>query len=142
MMDSMQPAQRVIPIASEVAIPVATAGCGDCLHDELRGPVCRSQLGQACAAPQFSGPADELRRLMLALAPLLHLDAATDTADQHAPPLYGGGGLLRALHVHLGEVELQLNVSRHCGGALLADSAFQTLRSLLPDTDIYVDLAG
>jgi hypothetical protein len=35
-------------------------------------------------------------------------------------------------------VELQLAVDPRCGGAELADAAFQTLRRLLPDTDIYV----
>jgi hypothetical protein len=35
-------------------------------------------------------------------------------------------------------VELRLAVPTDCGGALLADTAFQTLRGLLPDTDIYV----
>ena len=141
-MDNMNQAQRVIPIASPVASPAAATGCGDCLHDELQGPICPSLLGQDCAAPQLSGPDDEVRRLMVALAPLLHLDAANDVAGQDAHTQYGAAGLLRALHVQPGEVELQLNVSRHCGGALLADSAFQTLRGLLPDTDIYVDLAG
>ena len=37
-----------------------------------------------------------------------------------------------------GEVDLRLAVARCHGGAALCDSAFQTLRSLLPDTDIYV----
>ena len=54
----------------------------------------------------------------------------------------GTVGLVRALHVQPGEVELRLAVHRHCGGAELADTAFQTLRGLLPDTDIYVTHAA
>jgi hypothetical protein len=33
-------------------------------------------------------------------------------------------------------------LDRSCGGATLADTAFQTLCSLLPDTDIYVTHAA
>ena len=68
--------------------------------------------------------------------------AANDASGLMARPRYDSFGLLRALHVQPGEVELQLNISRHCGGDLLADSASQTLRELLSDTDNYVDLAG
>jgi hypothetical protein len=62
--------------------------------------------------------------LKRALAPVL---GALDTS-----------GLVRALHVADGEVELQLALRADCGGAALADSAFHALRALLPDTDIYV----
>lgn len=37
-----------------------------------------------------------------------------------------------------GEVELVLAVAPRCGTARLAETAFQTLRRLLPETDIYV----
>ena len=99
-------------------------GCGNCLHSAGSGPVCRAALGEACTAPELTGPADELARLLLALTPVL---GALETS-----------GLVRALHVQDGEVELQLAVRADCGGAALADDAFHTLRHLLPDTDIYV----
>lgn len=120
---------RTIPIQSHAP----AAGCGACLHGDDGGPVCRSMLGDACAVPELSGPADEIQRLMTALAPLLGRgeDAALP-ADTR---------LVRALHVQPGEVALRLAVGRDCGAAL-ADSAFQTLRGLLPDTDIYVTLTG
>lgn len=109
-------------------IPIQTAdpkpGCGGCLHSSGSAPVCRAALGEVCAAPEVTGPADTLARLRLALAPVL---GALDTSS-----------LVRALHVHDGEVELQLAVRADCGGAALAEHAFHALRHLLPDTDIYV----
>lgn len=93
----------------------------------------RVALDGACAAPMLSGPADQLQRLLAALAPVLGFDEVPGRCD--------GAGLLRSLQLQPGEVELQLAVGRHCGGAALADQAFQTLRGLMPDTDIYVGLA-
>jgi hypothetical protein len=119
-MPHMGSAMHTIPILSTSATP----GCGACLQSAGSGPVCRAVLGEPCEAPVLVGPADELQRLMTALAPVL---GALESS-----------GLVRALHVQPGEVELQLAVRAGCGGAALADSAFQTLRSLLPDTDIYV----
>ena len=49
-----------------------------------------------------------------------------------------GAGLVRSLRLQPGEVELRLAMPAHCAGAELTDTAFQTLRRLLPDTDIYV----
>jgi len=99
-------------------------GCGNCLQTASSGPVCRAALGEACTAPELTGPADEVARLLQALVPLLGTPQTS--------------GLVRALHVQAGEVELHLAVRADCGGAALADEAFHTLRSLLPDTDIYV----
>jgi hypothetical protein len=123
-MPAMDGAFRTITIHE--ASPAAGApACGACLHDAARGPVCRAVLDEPCLAPQLSGPADQLARLMAAL--VLQLGCAPD-----------GAGLVRSLRLQPGEVELRLAVSPHCGGAELADTAFQTLRGLLPDTDIYV----
>jgi hypothetical protein len=112
----------ILPASGGGCAPAA--GCGGCLHGTASGPVCRTLLGEPCAAPTLSGPADALDRLRQALAPVL---GALDS-----------NGLVRALHVQDGEVELQLALRADCGGAALADSAFQALRSVLPDTDIYV----
>ena len=116
----MGSALRTIPIHAAGAAPA----CGGCLHGDTGQPVCRAMVGETCEAPQFSGPADELARLLKALTPVL---GPAETS-----------GLVRALHVQDGEVELQLALRADCGGAALADGAFQTLRGLLPDTDIYV----
>jgi len=70
---------------------------------------------------------------MAALAPRLGFTAeAVQTA----------AGLVRSLRVQPGEVTLQLAVGRQCGGRALAEAAFETLRGLLPDTDIYVTHAA
>ena len=119
----MGTAMHSIPIHDANPVP----GCGSCLHSAGGGPVCRSMPAADGGAPQFTGPADALARLQRALTPLL---GALER-----------GGLVRALHVQDGEVELELAVRADCGGAALADDAFHTLRKLLPDTDIYVRLA-
>ena len=101
-------------------------GCGHCPHGSGSDDTgCHPAPALPWATPQLSGPADELARLLAALA--------------HQPGFEAGTtGLVQALKVQPGEVELQLTVGRRCGGAQLADTAFQALRRLLPDTDIYV----
>ena len=113
-----------------LTIPIqgtAPAGaCGHCLHGSGSDDTgCHPALAWPAAAPQFSGPAEQLARLLAALA--------------HQPGFEAGTtGLVHALRVWPGEVDLQLTMGRRCGGAELADTAFQALRGLLPDTDIYV----
>ncbi|MDT7834354.1 hypothetical protein [Aquabacterium sp. OR-4] len=111
-------------------IPIHAAepsrGCAACLQASS-GPVCRSALGEPCGAPRLSGPAAELHRVMQALQQSLGLPISGDD-----------NRVVRALTLGDGEAELQLAVDPRCGGAELADTAFQTLRRLLPDTDIYV----
>jgi hypothetical protein len=128
-MSNMHPATHTITIQPDASAP----GCGACLHDEAGAPVCRTVLGAHCEAPQLSGPADELQRLMAALAPVLGFEG------EQGPRT--GAGRVRSLQLRPGEVALQLAMGRHCGGLALADDAFHTLRDLLPDTDIYVRLA-
>ena len=115
----------ILPADLDASTPCAPAGgCGGCVRSASDGPVCRSVLGEPCAAPTLTGPADELARLLKALEPVLGTSEIS--------------GLVRALTVGDGEVELLLTLGADCGGAALADSAFQVLRGLLPDTDIYV----
>lgn len=90
------------------------------------GPVCRAVAGQACDAPELSGPVLEVQRLIAALSQALDFPLAHPEA-----------GGVRALRVQAGEVELTLDYGRGCASDL-AERAFQTLRGLLPDTDIYV----
>ena len=123
-MTGMQDTAKIIAIHDASPV-VAVPACGGCLHDAARGPVCRALVDEPCHAPQLSGPADQLARLMAALTS--QLGCAPD-----------GAGLVRSLHLQPGEVELRLAVPAHCAGAELTDTAFQTLRGLLPDTDIYV----
>lgn len=79
-------------------------------------------------APLLSGPQDQLQRVLAALGQRLGFQAES--------PGLGG---VRGLRIGAGEVELQLLLPpAHCGAAARAETAFETLRGLLPDTDIYV----
>lgn len=120
------PPIRIAPVEGVANV----ASCHTCLQ-RPEGPTCRSAVGEPCEAPVLSGPHDEVQRLLDALAQSL-----TDGEGR------SGLGLVRRLRVEPGEVELALAVDPHCAGALVADTAFQTLRALLPDTDIYVTHAA
>ena len=81
--------------SSKNAAPVS--GCGRCLQGEDGEPVCRTVRGDASHAPQLSGPADELQRLMAALAPVLGWgDEAEDSNPEEplepAPAEFTTGG--------------------------------------------------
>ena len=105
-------------------------GCGACLHSAT-GPQCQQSVDEPCQAPQLVGSPEELSRLVAALA--------------HDLGWSGGrldGHLVRALKVAPGEAELTLAVAPVGSGASLAQAAFETLRRLLPDTDITVHHAG
>lgn len=123
----------VIPIKTELSA-IADEGCGACLHSAI-GPVCAA----ACDfphdhVPEVSGPTDAVQRVLSALERALGpLQAAEDDAAR---------SVVHSLRLADGEAELTLAVAARCGGALLADTAFDTMRRLLPDTDIYVRHAG
>jgi hypothetical protein len=108
-----------------------SAGCGAC-DARLQVPTCLSHRADAVHQPQLEGEPDRLQQLVQALE--------TDWASQSPAPL-SFNALVHSLRVIDGEAALTLTVSAHCGGLLLADSAFQTLRRCLPDTDIYVSPA-
>ena len=120
----LQPAQGPASVT-------AGGGCGGCLSS-TSGPQCRAHLsGEACAHPQLAGRMDELLRVMQELN--------REVVDPEA-----GRGIVdlqwvRSLRIQDGEAELTLSFAPVCGpGKELSESAFQTLRRLLPDTDVYV----
>lgn len=119
----------VIPI-HPATVGVAARGCEACMPTAA-GPVCRSAVGPLCDAPAIHGPADEVQRVLSALTRTLGVERGLVES-----------GLLHSLRLEPGEVELTLAVAPSRGGAELSDTAFQTLRALLPDTDIYVTHAG
>ena len=122
-MDRMRRAAQTISIQPDVP----HAGCQACLQSEA-GPVCHAVGLEPATPPRLVGPAAEVHRLMAALA--LNLGFAMPPGAEF--------GLVRAMVVLPDEVTLELAVGRQCGGQGLIDIAFQTLRTLLPDTDIYV----
>ena len=108
------------------------AGCHACIQS-LAGPSCHAIEPAQPSLPRLVGPTGELHRLLAALAPRLGFDLQSISV--------AGTSLVRGLAVLPGEVTLELAVGRHCGGQGLIDTAFQTLRALLPDSDIYVNHA-
>jgi len=108
-------------------VGAAPAGCGHCHPAQGSHGCLTSRPAVACSATAYSGPADQLARVMGALG--RRLGFAPD-----APEKAG----VRALRITPDEVELELAWPAHCGGIEFAETAFDTLRGLLPDTDIYV----
>lgn len=111
----------------------ATEGCGACLSSAA-GPVCRSTLCGNTLPQRFEGPPELVRQLVTELDAALAVQRADDPDVTHS--------LVHSLCLADGEAELTLAVATRCAGAQLVDAAFQALRRLLPDTDIYVTAAG
>ena len=87
-------------------------------------------LHQAFGQPALVGEAGELARVMHALHGVPFATDGTDLVD---------AGQVRGLYIAGGEAELTLAFPRGCGALrLVAEQAFQVLRQVLPDTDIYV----
>ena len=111
--------------------PAAAQGCGGCVHDDA-APRCRAHVdGSPCAHPQLAGRNDRLRLVL-------------DALDRDVRDPDSGLGVvqlqwIRALHIDDDEAELTLAFNADCGpGQAMSEAAFQTLRRLLPDTDISV----
>lgn len=120
----------IVPIqAVNISAAVEGHGCDAC-HRGTLGPSCQFTLGARSGPPRLSGPADELARVTATLSRVL------------------GSGQLDGMHwvqsidLSPGEVAVVLTADSRCAGAGLADSAFQALKRLLVDTDIYVRLAA
>jgi len=123
MMQVMSVPPRVIPISAEA--PAPAVGCSACVAAaaaEVRG----IDANGTAPAPMLSGSPAHVQHL-------LHcVESALAEAGAASP------NLVSALRVNDDEAELDLAVAPRCGGAILADAAFQALRRELPDTDIYV----
>lgn len=122
----MQPA-----VSPDAGATPSSTGCGGCLASDT-GPACRAHLtGEACAHPQLAGQHDTLARVLHEL-------------NRHVVDPDAGRGIVdlqwvKSLRIEDGEAELTLGFAPQCGpGKDLSESAFQTLRRLLPDTDVYV----
>ena len=108
----------------------ASGGCGHCEPTE-HGPACQGHLGgQPCMDPEFRGIESSLRRVIESLRAVVDPDAGDNILDLH---------LVKSLRIEDGEAELTVTFPRGCGSASqIAEDAFQAMRRLLPDTDIYV----
>jgi metal-sulfur cluster biosynthetic enzyme len=106
-------------------------GCAACLPS-TSGPQCRAHVsGEPCAHPRLAGRHELLQRVMQELnREVIDPDAGLGIVDLH---------WVQALRIEDGEAELTLGFALGCGPAKrMSESAFQTLRRLLPDTDVYV----
>ena len=102
-------------------------GCAHCLPS-AGGKVCVADYGQPCAQPRLQGDPALLQRV---------LDALRTVHDDQGNLV--DGRRVAALRIADGEAELTLAFPAACGQARgLADDAFQVLRRVLPDTDVYV----
>lgn len=117
---------RIIAIAAPDSPRSPCQACGGGADAVACGVALR---GLPCATPRLEGPPELLQRVLHELG--------------HALDREGGGcvparDFVHALQLRDGEAELRLGVQRDAAGVQLMDAAFQTLRRLLPDTDIYV----
>lgn len=122
--------QLLTTVWLQAAVPgEAAADCGACEASPV-GPACRGQaFGEPCLNPLLEGEPGTLQRVLAAL----DAEAADDA-----------GGIVarhcvKSLRIADGEAVLTVTFPPNCGsGKVLAESAFATLRRLLPDTDVYV----
>jgi hypothetical protein len=127
MMAPMHPVP--IPVRPEPAV-AAHAGCGACHHGTQAD--CSAAL-PAGGEPQLLGPADRLQAVLARLQPAVEAELGA---------VVGTGAWLRSLRLIEGEAEVTLAPGLACRAAGVANVAFDTLRALLPDTDIYIDTAA
>ena len=108
----------------------SSAGCADCMPT-TSGPACRGRLGgQTCMNPEFRGAEAPLQRVIESLRAVVDPEVGDNILDLH---------LVKSLRIEDGEAELTVTFPRGCGNASqITEDAFQAMRRLLPDTDIYV----
>lgn len=104
--------------------------CGSCSAGHDNAPCASDTTLPRCTEPRLQGPQDMLQRALARLNEVVDPGSRSGLVD---------GRLISALSIADGEAELALSFPMHCGAALdLADEAFHALRTVLPDTDIYV----
>lgn len=116
--------KQAIPIQ-----PIRVTGCGGC-DDPV---TCTGPALRAGREPCLTGAPEQLSRVLQDLSPRVEA-----TFGQPVP----SGVWLSGLHLGEGEAQLVLADGLACRGVLLAEIAFDRLRHLLPDTDIYVVTEG
>ena len=82
--------------------------------------------------PQLLGPADRLQALLASLRPAIDIELGAAVEP---------GAWLRSLRLDDDEAEVTLAPGLACRAVGVASAAFDTLRRLLPDTDIYIRTA-
>lgn len=105
-------------------------GCGACSHLPAGLTSCTVAAYRRCPQPLLRGPQAPMARALKALGQVLDANSGQNLLAAQ---------LVSSLVLDDSSAELTLTVSSHCGGGrALAESSFQALRGVLPDTDIYV----
>lgn len=121
--------RRTISIAPASVPGSEPSRCQACGGGDVAPPCGAAVRGLPCAAPRLEGPSDLLQRVMGELSEAL---------DREGRGCVAARDFVHLLRLQDGEAELRLGVHPDHAGLQLMDTAFQTLRRLLPDTDIYV----
>ena len=99
-------------------------GCGGCAPSG-----CHGGFGRPCPEPELHGQPALVQGVLESLRQVVDAEGG-NLVDRR---------LVQSLRVDRDEVELTVSFAPGCGIARdLAEGAFQTLRRLLPDTDVYV----
>ncbi|MBK1614131.1 hypothetical protein CKO44_11695 [Rubrivivax gelatinosus] len=101
-------------------------GCGGCQPSHSG---CGGGFGRPCTSPELRGQPELVRCVLDSLRGVVDVDGGNIVDRQ----------LVKALRIDDGEAELTVSFAPSCGiGRDLAEGAFQTLRRVLPNTDVYV----
>ena len=123
-------------IASDTTIWMhpAAGGCSFCAAS-AEGPACTAAADDGgCGTPALTGEPALLARVLQALRSVTARPDGPNLVDAHR---------VRGLHIGDGEAELALVLGSGCPSQLeVADAAFQVLRRVLPETDVYVSHAA
>jgi len=117
--------------AAPVDTGTAATACAGCVPDE-GDPACGDVLGgKPCAAPLLAGRTETLQSALRSLRQVaVHADGSLNIVELQ---------LVKSLRIDDGEAELTVTFPLRCGSARqLAEGAFQALRRVLPDTDVFV----
>lgn len=109
-------------------------GCIDDSRVQIVIPIqdespCKSTAHRLIVEPQFEGPPERVQGIVQALQPLV------DAEFGHTLPM---GAWLRGLRLADDEAVMTIAPDLACHGQSIAAMAFDVMRRLLPDTDIYV----
>lgn len=113
------------------------ASCIDDVHMYPVIPIrdespCKTLPSWRVVEPYLDGPPDRVQVIVQALVPLV------DAEFGHSLP---AGAWLRGLKVADDEVVMTIAPDLACRGHAVASLAFDVMRRLLPDTDIYIGAA-
>ena len=121
---------QTIPLVSMPACGACAAPAHGCTHPAgPAGPADPADPADA-PAPRLSGDASRIEPLLARLAPQMQ--------QVFGHPV-DAGVWLASLRVSPGQAHLALAPGLACRAGVVAELAFEAMRELLPDTDLYID---